>query len=184
MCCFRESVSICLCYNFFSSPVACFCVSPSFSFFVTNISGLAVPLGPNAFVTRPARMRRGGLVCADLATSVASVESSNWDTVSVLGGFLSVSIRLDAYLWNTCGARRPSVLASNISGCTCICAPGRRPSCTASRRRRSVEPVVHTCSVVYSMLPSVHNLGWIDLAYRVRVSLSIRRKLEVIFGQG
>ena len=113
--------------------------------------------GPNAFVTRSTRMRQGGegggrgggggggLSSANrrstLAVSPANVESSNWDTVlSVLGGFLSVSIRLDAYLWNTCGARRPSVLASSISGCTCICAPDRRPLCTAYRPRRSVEP--------------------------------------------
>lgn len=53
---------------------------------------------------------------------------------SVLGGFfLSVSIRLDEYLWNTCGAPCPSILANSISGCTCTCALDRRPLCTSSR---------------------------------------------------
>ena len=136
-------------------------VCPSFSFVVfvlpreeeSECSSAWRSTGPDAFVTRSTRMRRGvegggggggGLSSANrrptLAVSAANVESSNWDTVSGLGGFLSVSIRLDAYLWDTCGVRRPSVLASSISGCTCICAPDRRPSCTAYRRRRSVEP--------------------------------------------
>lgn len=122
------------------------------SILVLNIVRPGSAVGPNAFVTRSTRMRRARFSSVNrrstLAISLVNAESSNWDTVSVLGGFLSVSIRLDAYLWNTCGARRPSVLASNISGCTYICALDRRPSCTAYRRRRSIEPTVSQRFVV------------------------------------
>lgn len=173
MCCFSfllPFASVCVCVSiFFFFNIFFFHLLLLFSF------GLAVPWPRTTFVTR-----RGGLATTDprstLATSPVRVESSNWDTVSaVLGGFLSVSIRLDAYLWNTCGARRVSVLASSISGCTCICAPGRRPSCTASRRRRSVAPVVINAFDYYYysyFKEKSENLGRVELFDEIEMGTS------------